>query len=587
MNSILLSTTGLTPSIILNDLGERVFNHPITNYNIGLEFEYYELISSKDFNFLLDSGYFTINYNGIYITNSYNFSPATPANAFQGPTGSQGLQGPQGLIGPQGFQGFEGVQGLQGLTGSQGLQGLQGFQGVQGFEGVQGLQGLTGSQGLQGLQGFQGATGVQGANNILDANNGLNINSSTISLGGTLSQNTLINGNNHSLNIINTKDYRLTTGSGRGIIVGNTGSTILIGGPGSVATIGLDTINSYFSWNSNNTSGFSVLFDNITLTTGITASWQPISGTVAYLSDITGMTIGPTGPQGFTGPQGTGPQGGFGPTGVQGIQGPAGSGTASGLSIIARASVNINKGQAVYITSWDPSGIPNVGLADSSNIITMPAIGIALTNVTTGNTFSIVKNGYISNIDTSLWNISSPIYVSTSGALTNTRPNSNSQEIGVVYKSGFSDGILYVNVNEVIQSFNRFGTYYTYSFDNTETTTTAGTATPNFKLVLNSGNSSGQYPGFFRVEMRVNIKLASANQQVYIDFGRGPTSSYTLLDRVEYEPSDITNYLPVSYHESMIYLTQSTQFHVSFMKSAAGGAIASAKNARIEIFRVQ
>ena len=45
MNNILITTTGLTPSIILSDLGERVFFHPTVNYNIGSEFNYSELTS--------------------------------------------------------------------------------------------------------------------------------------------------------------------------------------------------------------------------------------------------------------------------------------------------------------------------------------------------------------------------------------------------------------------------------------------------------------------------------------------------------------------------------------------------------------
>lgn len=75
MANIYITTTGLTPSIILSDLGYRVFTHPVNHYNIGSEFTYDELISSMDFNNSLDFGYLTASYNGKIITTSNEIQP--------------------------------------------------------------------------------------------------------------------------------------------------------------------------------------------------------------------------------------------------------------------------------------------------------------------------------------------------------------------------------------------------------------------------------------------------------------------------------------------------------------------------------
>lgn len=75
MSSIYITTTGLTPSIVLADLGDRIISHPITNYQIGLEFSYDELSNSSSFNSNLDFGYFTASFNGILVTSSVDFYP--------------------------------------------------------------------------------------------------------------------------------------------------------------------------------------------------------------------------------------------------------------------------------------------------------------------------------------------------------------------------------------------------------------------------------------------------------------------------------------------------------------------------------
>ncbi len=79
----------------------------------------------------------------------------TPIEAISGWTSSLTPEVTQyRLIGPQGFQGPSGPAGTPGTPG--------GPQGLQGPTGAQGLNGLTGGQGLTGPQGFAGPTGTGG-----------------------------------------------------------------------------------------------------------------------------------------------------------------------------------------------------------------------------------------------------------------------------------------------------------------------------------------------------------------------------------------------------------------------------------------
>lgn len=76
MVNIYITTTGLTPSVVLSDLGERIFNHPIIDYDIGNEFNYDELLSSGDFRDAINLGYITLYYKGRYIDNYVDFEPS-------------------------------------------------------------------------------------------------------------------------------------------------------------------------------------------------------------------------------------------------------------------------------------------------------------------------------------------------------------------------------------------------------------------------------------------------------------------------------------------------------------------------------
>jgi len=160
MSNIFITTTGVTPSVILSDLGYRVITHPTINYNLGSEFTYNELTESSDFNSSLTQGYLTASYNGTIITSATSFQPSIGGyvitSSSPGATGSQGIQGVAGATGSQG------IQGVAGATGSQGIQGIQGATGATGSQGIQGITGATGSQGIQGVAGATGSPLLNG-----------------------------------------------------------------------------------------------------------------------------------------------------------------------------------------------------------------------------------------------------------------------------------------------------------------------------------------------------------------------------------------------------------------------------------------
>lgn len=109
MANIYITTTGATPSVILSDLGYRVFTHPTIDYNIGSEFTYTELQTSTDFNNSLNFGYITASYNGTIVTTSSGFEPVVGGRGATGPQGATGATGSQGIQGPTGSAIFNGL----------------------------------------------------------------------------------------------------------------------------------------------------------------------------------------------------------------------------------------------------------------------------------------------------------------------------------------------------------------------------------------------------------------------------------------------------------------------------------------------
>jgi len=101
-------------------------------------------------------------------------------------------------------------------------------------------------------------------------------------------------------------------------------------------------------------------------------------------------------------------------------------------------------GDPIYISGIYVSGEPEVSKSDAADLNTMPAIGIAASNMGPGNSGEMVIVGIVdADINTSLYSLGDYLYVAASGGgLTDTQPTypNYAQQIGLVLKSDASQG---------------------------------------------------------------------------------------------------------------------------------------------------
>lgn len=106
----------------------------------------------------------------------------------------------------------------------------------------------------------------------------------------------------------------------------------------------------------------------------------------------------------------------------------------------------ISVGDPIYISGISGTGDPEVSKSDASDLNTMPAIGIAASNINPGNSGEMVIVGIVdADINTSAYSLGDYLYVAASGGgLTDTQPiyPDYSQQIGLVLKSDASQGII-------------------------------------------------------------------------------------------------------------------------------------------------
>lgn len=117
------------------------------------------------------------------------------------------------------------------------------------------------------------------------------------------------------------------------------------------------------------------------------------------------------------------------------------------INVINGSASAISVGDPVYISGIDSTtGNSEVSKSDASNISTMPAVGIAASNINPGNLGEVVILGVVdADINTSTYSVGEYLYVAASGGgLTDTQPiyPEYSQQIGLVLKSDASTGII-------------------------------------------------------------------------------------------------------------------------------------------------
>jgi len=97
-------------------------------------------------------------------------------------------------------------------------------------------------------------------------------------------------------------------------------------------------------------------------------------------------------------------------------------------------------GDPVYVAGVNGAQIM-VNKAQSSSTATMPAIGIATAAYSGGETGDIITWGALGGMSTGGFSVGDPLYVGTSGGLTNLRP-AYAQFVGFCARSGGGDGVV-------------------------------------------------------------------------------------------------------------------------------------------------
>lgn len=113
------------------------------------------------------------------------------------------------------------------------------------------------------------------------------------------------------------------------------------------------------------------------------------------------------------------------------LRGPLSATTINGsfngdivLSVINETESTIPAGSVVYNKATNEDGLISIDFAKSNLSIEMPAIGIVLSDIESGQTSSVLTYGITNIVDTRFYSLNDSLYVGEFGSITNVRPNS-------------------------------------------------------------------------------------------------------------------------------------------------------------------
>lgn len=158
----------------------------------------------------------------------------------------------------------------------------------------------------------------------------------------------------------------------------------------------------------------------------------------------------------------------------------------------------INKGQPVYVTG-STGNVPNVAIAQSNSMTTLPAIGIALNDIGNGNFGQIISVGIITQIDTSAYPVGTQLWVSSSvaGGFTDVRPQYPNyvQRVGSVLVSGIGNGAILVTIAPFIGGLESGTTNNNFTINGTLNVSSSGnfTSLHTKSLIVNGGGMEDGY----------------------------------------------------------------------------------------------
>lgn len=131
-------------------------------------------------------------------------------------------------------------------------------------------------------------------------------------------------------------------------------------------------------------------------------------------------------------------------------------------------------GDVVYV-SGATGAVPNVAKAQANSMTTLPAIGVAMANISNNAFGNIMLMGIIEN-DTSAFSTGDKLYLSavTAGAVTTVRPvyPNFSQRVGTILRSGVGNGNFEVTIAPFVSGFDTGTTATSFNVNGTLTAIT-------------------------------------------------------------------------------------------------------------------
>jgi hypothetical protein len=155
------------------------------------------------------------------------------------------------------------------------------------------------------------------------------------------------------------------------------------------------------------------------------------------------------------------------------------------------SGVTINKGETVYVTG-STGNVPNIAKAQANSSATLHSIYVAVDDIGINNFGQVMRNGIISNFNTSAFSSGASVWVSTStaGGYTSIRPSGSDyvQRIGTILVSGVGNGSIDVEIAPAILNMET-GT--------NQTTWTAQNLLPSANNTYNLGSFGSAYKDIF------------------------------------------------------------------------------------------
>jgi len=105
----------------------------------------------------------------------------------------------------------------------------------------------------------------------------------------------------------------------------------------------------------------------------------------------------------------------------------------------------LNAGTGVFLNAYAASGYKDVAAADNTNAAKLPVLGVLGASIANGATGNCVTIGAVTGLDTSTYTVNDVLYVSSTGALTDTVPATGWRyPVAIVRRVHATSGVIFV-----------------------------------------------------------------------------------------------------------------------------------------------